>query len=66
MWAAACKVSLRAMPCKFQGIESNYANLEIVNSVPGRAHFLSSLSFIEFQTIEFEHASSSTFIACVF
>ena len=26
-----------------------------------RAHFISSSSFIEFQTVEFEHVSSSTF-----
>ena len=29
--------------------------------VPDRAHFLSSLSLIEFQTVEFEHVSSLTF-----
>ena len=26
-----------------------------------RAHFISSSSFIDFQTVEFEHVSSSTF-----
>ena len=29
--------------------------------VPDRAHFLSSFSFFEFQTIEFQHASSLNF-----
>ena len=29
--------------------------------VPDRAHFLLNLSFIKFQTVEFEQASSSTF-----
>ena len=29
--------------------------------VPDRAHFLSSLSFIEFQIVELEHVSSLTF-----
>ena len=29
--------------------------------VPDRAHFLLSSSFMEFQTVEFEHVSSSNF-----
>ena len=29
------------------------------NIVPDRAHFLSSSSFIKFQTVEFEYVSSS-------
>ena len=33
----------------------------ILLDLPDQAHFLSSLSFIEFQTVEFEHLSSSTF-----
>ena len=33
--------------------------------VPNRAHFLSSSSFIKFQTVEFDHVSSSS-VASVF
>ena len=36
----------------------SFEGLELVLE---RAHFISSLSFIEFQTVEFEHVSSSTF-----